>query len=181
MKKIIILFAVFWMLFGSFSVAQAHFLVTDTGIGGIIHIDPDDNPIIGEKSNIFIDLKDQKNRLQEGNCECTVKILKNEQEIANYPVKIVKGQDGSLFVPSEYVFKEKAVYTIRLEGKSKTKVFDDFRLDFDFYVERGLEKTGYGSRYIWVSLCVSVVVLVGIFLTLKKRGVVRNLTNQTKQ
>jgi hypothetical protein len=163
MKKIITLFAVFWMLFGSTSIAQAHFLATDNGIGGIIHIDPDDNPVVGVQSNIFIDLKDQKNRLQAGNCECTVKILKNDQEIASYPVSIVKGSDGSLFVSTGYLFAEKAVYIIRLDGKSTQNVFEDFRLNFDFNVEKESGNSRYQKSFIPFIvgfLCVLPIVLI---------------------
>jgi hypothetical protein len=169
MKKIIILFAVFGILLSSFSTAQAHFLVTDKDIGGIIHIDPDDNPIIGVKSNIFIDLKDQKNRLKEGGCECVLRVLKNDQEVSSSSVKIIKGKDESLFVSSSFVFPEKAVYTIRLEGKSQQKEFEDFRLDFDFYVEKGQGNEWYNYWYIWIG-GFGIILTILWFLIRKNRG-----------
>jgi hypothetical protein len=169
MKKIITLFAVFGILLSSFSIAEAHFLVTDKDIGGIIHIDPDDNPIIGVKSNIFIDLKDQKNRLQVGNCDCNIKILKNDQEISSYPINVVKGQDGSLFVTTEYLFNEKAVYTIRLEGKSKTNSFENFTLNYDFFVEKGQGNEWYNYWYIWIG-GFGIILMILWFLIRKNIG-----------
>lgn len=38
--------------------ASAHVLQTDGSIGAVLHVDPDDNPIIGEKATFFFDLKD---------------------------------------------------------------------------------------------------------------------------
>jgi hypothetical protein len=169
MKKIITLFAVFGIVFGSFSIAQAHFLATNNDIGGIIHIDPDDNPIVGKKSNIFIDLKDQKNRLKAGGCDCVLKVLKNDQEISSSSVSMIKGKDESLFVSSSFVFPEKAIYTIRLEGKSKTNSFENFTLNFDFFVEKGQGNEWYNYWYIWIGMF-GIILTILWFLIRKNIG-----------
>lgn len=67
-KKLILsfflIFAVFLILP---TIASAHVLKTDGSIGAVVHIDPDDDPIIGKSANFFLEFKDTKNKFQLAN------------------------------------------------------------------------------------------------------------------
>jgi hypothetical protein len=170
LRHILFGFAAVVCMFNMNISVSAHFLQAESGIGGLIHIDPNDDPIIGQVSNIFIDLKDSQNRLTEANCNCTIKILENEQEISSRGVQVIKSEDGQLYVTSQFTFPKKGSYIVRMEGKSTNSMFPDFRLDFDFFVSQKSRQNETDSKqFFWVLSGIgSVLVIVFLALIGKK-------------
>ena len=74
--KYLTLFILFIVLSSLFpSITQAHILITDEGIGAVVHINPDDDPIVDSLTSFFFEFKDQKNKFQPKLCDCRVVIL----------------------------------------------------------------------------------------------------------
>lgn len=147
---------------------QAHFVQSQNGIGGVIHIDPNDEPIVDKLSGIFIDLKDTQNRLTETNCDCKLVIIQNGKKLTENTVQISKSNDKQLFVTSEYTFANKGVYTVQLSGKSTKNEFSSFELNYDFYVNRKVNQQNYGDL-ILPGILISLVLLSGVGYVLTKK------------
>jgi hypothetical protein len=120
------------------SQAQAHFLATDNQIGAVIHIDPDDDPIVGQPATFFFDIKDRQVQYAPVNCTCTVVIKEAGQVVDTEPVTST-GVDSASFT---YTFPKRDVYSIDLTGQPLSSgQFQPFSLHWDIRVDR----TGMGS------------------------------------
>jgi hypothetical protein len=42
--------------------ASAHVLLSNNTVGGVLHIDPEDDPIAGQPAKFYIELKDKQNQ-----------------------------------------------------------------------------------------------------------------------
>lgn len=117
--------------------AEAHMLKTDGDIGAVIHVDPDDNPIAGEQSQLYFDVKDKTGKLSPKNCECTVHILQGDRTLTSIPLYRDSSQVNREHAVATYVFKTRGIYTILLEGKPQHENdFQPFVLSYDIRVER---------------------------------------------
>lgn len=127
--KIIVamLFFVTGLLFLAFPVS-AHVLKTDKNIGAVVHIDPEDDPIVGEQTTIYFDVKDTEGKFSIENCLCIFKVTKNGQDVF---MQTING------TTAQYNFPEKNIYTLELKGTPKFEgAFTPFTLTYDVRVER---------------------------------------------
>jgi len=105
-----------------------HVLKTDGDIGAVVHIDPEDDPIIGQETTVYFDIKDKTGKFSAENCDCVFSVKKAGNSIYSQPLK---GTIGS------YNFPEKNIYTLELKGAPKTVgQFESFTLTYDVRVER---------------------------------------------
>ncbi len=112
----------------------AHVLVKDGSIGAVVHISPEDDPIVGESASFFFEFKDTKNNFELEDCICTVKIRFSGTEVHSEQLS-----DGSsLASPSfSYSFPQKGVYKLVVEGSPSTdQSFNSFKLEYDLRVSR---------------------------------------------
>ena len=119
------------------SAAFAHVLITDKAIGAVIHIDPEDDPIVGEQASFFFEFKDKAGKFDGTGCDCQAVISKNGEEL--YRSSIYSNTDtpslenSSLF----FTFPERGVYSIEVTGKPQVAgAFQPFTLKDEIRVER---------------------------------------------
>lgn len=62
-KIFISFFVVCILLLDGFDIASAHFLQKDGSISFVLHIDPDDDPVIGRLATLSFEISDEKNFL----------------------------------------------------------------------------------------------------------------------
>ncbi len=143
-----------------FSPVLAHVLETDGSIGAVMHIDPDDDPIVATPSYFFFEFKDTKGRFDLKNCNCKVSILKDKNQIYS----------SSLSNPTfTYVFPERNVYQIKVEGKAINNSFQDFKLIYTVRVER--QNVIPNQNISFVSLFVVLFfVIITLFLLFKRKN-----------
>jgi len=104
--------------------ASAHFFETDGGVGGVLHVDPNDAPIAGDNAAIFVAIQDAQKKFSQAGCDCVLSISQNDKEIFSQQVP----PSGT----TDYIFKGKGVYTIALKGAPKKGYsFQNFSLSFD--------------------------------------------------
>ena len=115
----------------------AHELKKEETIGAVLHISPDDDPIIGEPSNFFFEFKDITDAFTPQNCDCRVIIYQNDKKIYQQPL-FQNIQNPSLTDASfTYTFPEKNLYTISVKGKPiKENSFKEFSLTYTINVSR---------------------------------------------
>lgn len=180
MKKIVYTTFVALFLFILPSFASAHLLTTDRNIGGVFHIEPDDDPIVGKMAFFAIEIKDKTNKFTASTCQCTVKIIEGGNTV--YSKDIVSPPSESTLTFS-YIFPKKDIYSVVISGKPKAdKAFQEFSLTDDLRVSRqeqpiapsdsigGANKTSdfISSHLIHFGIGAAII-LIGIFLSVIKR------------
>lgn len=155
--------------------ASAHVLKSDGDIGAVIHIDPEDDPIVGQVATFFFEFKDKTGKFNPTECDCLLTIFNRDKEVMS--ASLFKAQGGSdLNSPAfQYTFPEKSLYSIVVTGKPKAGTdFQSFRLVYDFRVDRGgeagasqVKKTSHTSHYIIFSAGL-VAVIIGFFVQRKR-------------
>jgi hypothetical protein len=141
MKKLtLLILLVIYSIFPQ--VSFAHVLKTDESIGAVIHIDPEDDPIVGQPSNIYFEFKDRQDKFRANECDCKFIVLKNGEQVFMEPLF---GNDSEPTLTSSavtYTFPEKNIYQIQLKGSPKDGIsFATFTLHYDIRVEREIEKS----------------------------------------
>src|SRR5258708_4729715 len=86
---------------------DAHILKTDSTIGAVVHIDPDDDPIISEPAYFYFEFKDTQNKFDLKNCNCKVSIKENEKVIYNTKLESSAGSSTGTSATFNYIFPEK--------------------------------------------------------------------------
>jgi hypothetical protein len=128
MKKKIIALIIFFYFLNSESPAYAHVLKVDKNIGAVLHIDPDDDPIVGQESGFFFEFKDKENKFKIENCNCIFSITENGKEIYSQNLT----SNNTLFT-----FPEKNVYEVKVNGTPiADNSFQPFSLIYDVRVAR---------------------------------------------
>lgn len=116
MKKIFACLTIVIFLFSARSVG-AHFLSTDKNIGAVLHVDPGDEPKVGEQTSFFFEFKDKDNNFDPKSCECKFVISENGKSVYEQPLfKNISNPsltNGAVF----YTFSKKGAYEIKISGK----------------------------------------------------------------
>lgn len=159
MKLILVLIALF--VFQPTFPAYAHVLKKDGPIGVVLHINPEDDPYVGQPADFFFDIKDTSNKFDASRCNCVAKILKNNQEIYSQSL------DSS--VTFVYSFPEKAIYQVILKGQpSEGSPFQPFEIKYDIRVSREQKNSsqnflehyphlaGFGAGFIVLAIFIAI-------------------------
>jgi hypothetical protein len=162
---------------------SAHTLKSDGSIGAIIHISPEDDPIIGEPAEFFFEIKDKENKFRLENCHCEALILKDEKIIFSTAFMQHTGESNLTNASFKYTFPEKGVYKILLNGMPLQSIsFKQFSLTYDIRVTREKESTVNNqnpvqaksqqitTHYIILSAILFIFLLIIFWNKLKKKG-----------
>jgi hypothetical protein len=141
-KKLIVLTLIGIYSIISIPLASAHTLKSDGSIGAVIHISPEDDPIIGEPAEFFFEIKDKQNKFKLENCHCEALILKDEKIVFSTSFMQHTGEPNLTNASFRYTFPEKGVYKILLNGMPLQSVsFKQFSLTYDIRITREKEST----------------------------------------
>lgn len=118
----------------------AHEVKTSNSVGGTIHIEPNDRPIAGKKSRVWIALTKRGGEIiPYEKCNCRLEV----RSLTNKAIKFIVPKSTSIIdlylgLPSlEVTFPEVGRYELRLNGSAKrTGDFPDFELTFTTNVGR---------------------------------------------
>ncbi len=142
----------------------AHVLLTDGSIGAVVHVNPEDDPILGQPANFFFEFKDKQNKFTPADCECQYSLELNGKVLAQGDL-FADIQTPSLDNASfSYTFSEKGVYSVIVTGKPKvTDKFQSFRLQDTIRVERGDgNQSASSDSSSWFSLHTIHFVIFGV-------------------
>lgn len=125
------------------SFVNGHTLESNESISAIMHIDPQDNPIIGEEASLQFEFIDPKQAFTLEMCECIISInLKNNNLLTQALVSDTNNVHTSTV---SFSFPEKAIYTVKIQGKPQHgEIFKPFTLTYSLRVERN-NKSGIVS------------------------------------
>lgn len=116
---------------------QAHVLKTNGSIGAVLHIDPDDSPIVGQSATLFFEFKDKEKHFTTDQCECTATIQRDGRVLATEPVTGSATESRLTSSSFSFIFPITGVYVIQLAGQPTTSgTFQTFTLSYDVRVDR---------------------------------------------
>ena len=169
MKKLFIIFPIIFLLITP--VASAHVLKSDGAIGIQLHLDPDDDPIINKPANFDFQISDKDKKFAFSNCNCSVAILKDGQQVFSTPLSASgagSAMDSAMF---SYTFTQKAVYNVIVSGTPKTPhTFQPFTIQFDLRISREDTSALGGKTNPWlVAIFVIVAIVVGGVVFYKRK------------
>ncbi len=141
------------------TVAFAHTLQTSGPIGAIIHLDPEDDPVIGQTASIYFDIKDTTNKFSIENCSCFVTIRQGESQKLNAPLQ----HSGN-----QFTFTERGLYTITLSGSPKDSIsFSPFTLSWDFRITKNGQQSPFPAQLVFIPILI-IIILISLFVYFKK-------------
>ena len=154
-------------------IAQAHVLKADGSIGAVVHIDPDDDPIVNQPSNFYFEFKDKQGKFQPSLCDCTATISENGKTVFTQPLFQNSTNPNLANASFSFTFPQRDVYQLKLEGKPfNAGDFQPFSLNYDIRVSRTANPTTspsfFGLHFIHFVL-ILVVFLISVALTTREK------------
>jgi hypothetical protein len=125
--------------------AQAHVLKTDGSIGAVIHVSPEDDPIAGESTDFFFEIKDKSSKFNPQNCDCNGVVIQGGKEVYSTPLFQGNTNPNLENASFSFTFPEKDVYKVRITGKPTSNDFKPFNLTWDIRVARESETQPTGT------------------------------------
>lgn len=148
--------------------ALAHTLKSDGTVGAVLHISPDDDPVVGKQSELVFELQDSANKFEMAMCLCTLSIEQGGERIFTEQLSNTRESLQSV----AYSFPEKGVYTIIIEGSSHHKTFPSFKLSYDIRVEKESAGNSSQATSTWsiYSLVIGIpLLIIGLLWLLQRK------------
>lgn len=161
----IIILLIIVMILAKPNHVSAHMLATNGSIGGILHMNPEDDPIIGQQARLFFEFKDRNGKFDPKNCSCTFAIVENGKEIYSQDL-FQNSTNPSLDNASiVYTFPEKNVYTIKVSGKPySNNSFSPFTLSWEIRVTREASQSNTQNSGTKTMLLIGIASIISIFV-----------------
>lgn len=168
MKKIILSIAMLLMGMLWAPTVSAHTLKIDGTMGVTLHIDPDDQPVVGVESKLFVEIEDKSGRFDSNNpsnCFCILRVVSRGETIATLPVV-----SGGSYAQLRYTFAAPGRYRVIVEGKPNKdgQLFQAFSTTFEYYVRGDADISERNPLLAYVPY---VVALDGVIIILMFAGI----------
>jgi hypothetical protein len=125
----------------------AHESESSEGISAIMHIDPNDQPVINSPAQFYFTFQDPAGSFEISHCDCTIILLKDGIELDRQPVAQPNSTFSSLSSYPLYTrtFDQSGNYELELIGSPKDNTaFHPFMLHFEVPVkDSGSTASGY--------------------------------------
>ncbi|MCC7356734.1 MAG: hypothetical protein IT410_03965 [Candidatus Doudnabacteria bacterium] len=139
---------------------SAHTLENVSSIGAVLHINPDDNPVVRQPATLVFSMSDQENLFNAKQCACTLSIKRGEDDLGSLDVSAISLDKLELV----YTFPEVGLYTLTLNGIPKDgAIFEPFNLDFDLQVERTEAAVGTDFKTFLLTHGLHIILFGGAF------------------
>lgn len=122
------------------SPSLAHTLKTDGNIGGLLHVDPTDEPFAHSPATIYFELTDKTARISPANCECEMTVEREGKQLSTQA--LYTQVSSSLETQITYTFPEPGVYQLKFLGSVGP---EQFNLSFDVRVQPAAQLTDNGE------------------------------------
>jgi hypothetical protein len=182
MKKTVLFIAVvisLWISGMQPDIVEAHILQTDTSIGAVLHVDPEDDPIVGQPASFFFEFKDKTNKFTPDACTCTVSIVEQGKEMYTQSLFQNSTAPNLTTASFSFTFPQKDVYQLKVNGMpTNPGTFQPFTLVYDLRVSREETAvsalandtlTGWILNHIIHIVVISVLVALTVIVLFKKQ------------
>ncbi len=175
---VVILFSII-MLFPSS--VSAHILDSDGAIGAVLHIDPEDDPIVGQPASFFFEIKDKNGKFKPEDCNCLFLIEEDGKQIFSQSLFQNSNNPSMATASVFYTFAKRDVYKVSVVGDPiRSGDFQPFKLEYDLRVSResankptSSETTNWFSAHMVQLVGGGIVVLFLVFAIItqgRKKG-----------
>jgi hypothetical protein len=173
MNKLVTILIVTFVFFAFLPTeVYGHILDTDGTIGAVLHVSPDDDPIVSEPATFIFQIKDTTQKFDPAMCTCSFKILQNKTTI--HEETLTEPKQSAEYVV-KYSFPARGIYTIEIAGIASHNMFQNFNLKYDLRVERtnstavDSPKSNINNFLPLLLVPIGVVASLGILQLLTKR------------
>lgn len=179
----LVLFAAVVLGLGLVNVAWAHETKTIGSLSILLHMEPQDSPVVKEPAHLFFAFTDAKDEFNLKSCACRISILYKDQVIFEKNLESADQAYGSNVATLDVVFPQKGVYQLAVSGESPEGKWDQFSLTYDVRIEReslqelpvnpvakeGVLKSSYGMYAVYALGIVGFFGIIYIGLRKTKR------------
>jgi hypothetical protein len=147
----------------------AHVLESENAFGGVMHINPNDEPVVGSQSTIIFDIKSKDEDFKLSDCVCNIHIIKDKKEVALLPLQIPDPKSPNTGTVI-YTFASPGDYSLKMTGKPHPDEEETFTLTYPTHVTALKEvATTPQSRNSYLKYIGAVVLLVLLFVIIRKK------------
>jgi len=155
--------------------ADGHTLKTDKQFGLILHIDPNEEPVARELSNIKLLFTQMPNNFDPSQGSCIVEIYKSDQLI--YQQDVFKDLQSVDDIHFNFTFPDLGIYKIKVIGKpDQSDSFQSFNFNYDLRVEKSAKSdllTNHSNIFLLIGglfllLLISVIIIYNFLSHAKK-------------
>ena len=171
MKKfILIIFICLTINTGLIQSASAHVLQTDGSIGAVMHIEPEDDPVVNTSSSILFEIKDTTQKFSSSDCQCIVQIREHNKTVYETAIFTQSDETNPGF---SYTFPKKDSYQVVLKGTPHlTEKFQPFTLTYDVTATEKEPKNSAQTAWIhtlypilrYLSIFIGVVIIIWLVI-----------------
>lgn len=182
MKYPLILIFFLFIFFLNVQSISAHELATSGTIGAVLHIDPEDDPVVGQPAYFFFDFKDTENKLTSTNCSCQARILQKGKTI--FTQDVFQKLNATLTnVNFSYTFVHSDNYQLLISGKPKdANTFQAFTLKYDISVSKPIPQKSANWFLKHLAHFISIaIVLAFIVIALVQKMIKKTTQHQHKE
>lgn len=143
---------------------SAHVTEKADGLAVTLHMEPGDNPIIGEPANLFLNARDRSLKFNPENCNCNLLVTGGSRTLLQSALTPAEARSSYTFkVP--IVFPEKGVYKIDFYGEPKIPgAFEKFAVTFDLRVDREAGELAYNHHFHHLLPAIGILAYILIYM-----------------
>ncbi len=157
----------------------AHELETNQTVGAVLHMSPEDDPIVGEQTGFYFEFKDKESKFSPEKCVCTFSIEESGKEI--YSQNLFQNNTTPTLenASAYFTFPKKAIYKVKIVGEPiEDEAFNSFEIEYDVNVQREAppppqsqpsSKPAAEDKTIMYGLVSLFLIGLGVVILLKKR------------
>lgn len=116
---------------------QAHEIKSSGSLAVLLHMNPDDSPIVGEQATLIFAFTDVKGVFNVKNCECVASVKQKDNQLFSKALEGAPEGYGSNASQIFYTFPKKGIYQVVISGKHRTGPnFEPFSISYNVRIER---------------------------------------------
>lgn len=159
-------------------IVQAHETESDAGISALLHIDPNDQPVVGKEAKLFFTFTDASGKFEIQRCDCVITLFQNDTQVDQRIVDVANTAFASVGSYPLYTrtFADAGVYKVELVGKPKDgATFGEFSLHYDVRVEEpGAMGTMEADHHTMMQQHLGHIIIFGVGLAAAIGLLIRN-------
>lgn len=148
----------------------AHTLESADAFGGVMHIDPNDEPVAGSQSTIIFDIKSKDEDFKLSDCVCNVHIIKDKKELDVLPLQVADPTSPNTGIAT-YTFATSGDYSLVLTGKPHPDENETFTLTYAVHVasQEKPQPASQSSTPYLLYIGLGILLILGAAIIVKKK------------
>lgn len=117
--------------------ASAHEIKIDGPMSVLLHMEPQDSPVVGEPARLFLAFTDSEERFALASCVCGVAVRRGDETLFVTKLDREEPEYGSNVASANITFPERGIYEVVVSGKPVTGgAFTPFSIQYAVRIER---------------------------------------------